>query len=191
LFKQNRDLKKKTVNVEQAAQQEQNDVIAAVGKIYQLPADKPSEVKKVVDKNNSDFKNVAFYKNAENGDYVLFFNDAKVAILYRSSSNKIINVAPLISTIAAKTIGAQAARDAAQQTLQTTFKSELSFKTPTDAKAQYTEVLVVDVSGKNAAAAQKIADTLKGKVVTLPAGEDKPTDVDILIIAGTPPPPTP
>lgn len=49
-------------------------------------------------------------------------------------------------------------------------------------KTDYQETVVVDVTGKNADMATKIAGTLGGSVSTLPAGEVAPTDADIVVI---------
>lgn len=40
-------------------------------------------------------KDQAFFKDAENGDQLLLFSKAKVAMLYRESTNKLINVGPI------------------------------------------------------------------------------------------------
>ncbi len=52
-----------------------------------------------------------------------------------------------------------------------------------NAKANYEDTIVVDLTGKNQEIAQKTADSLSAKVGTLPVGETKP-DADILVIAG-------
>jgi hypothetical protein len=68
----------------------------AVGKLMELPAEVPtvatvSDVTKLP-------PNQPFFADAKNGDTVLFFNEAKKAILYRSDTKKIINVAPINAT---------------------------------------------------------------------------------------------
>lgn len=68
--------------------------VEAVGKIMELPQEKPtiasvSDVTKLP-------AGQPFFANAKNGDTVLFYNDAKKAILYRPETKKIINVAPIL-----------------------------------------------------------------------------------------------
>ncbi len=51
-------------------------------------------------------------------------------------------------------------------------------------KNDYKETLVIDVTGKNADMAGKIAETLSGKVAELPEGEIAPSDADLVVIVG-------
>ena len=67
-------------------------LIEAVGKLIQLPNENPT-VATVSD--ITKLKDQPFFANAQNGDKVLIFTQSKEAILYRPSTNKIINVAPV------------------------------------------------------------------------------------------------
>ncbi|MBP7060950.1 MAG: hypothetical protein KBA91_03165 [Candidatus Moranbacteria bacterium] len=51
-------------------------------------------------------------------------------------------------------------------------------------KDDYTQTIVVDVTGKNIEISQQIADTLGGIVAGLPNGEVAPTDAEVLVIVG-------
>lgn len=73
-----------------AAQAEANKTIEQVGKVYSLPKDETPSVATVKDKEK--LKDQPFFANAENGDITLIYSTAKLAILYRPSTNKIINV---------------------------------------------------------------------------------------------------
>jgi len=76
-----------------AVNQEKTDrVVEKVGKIYALPSEKPT-VADITDKNK--LKDQAFFKDAENGDFLLIFSETKLAIIYREASNKLINVGPI------------------------------------------------------------------------------------------------
>ncbi len=66
-------------------------ITTAVGKLIQLPEGTP-QIATVSDVETLK-KSQSFFQNAQNGDQVLVFD--KEAILYRPSTNKIINVAPV------------------------------------------------------------------------------------------------
>lgn len=61
-----------------------------VGKIIELPEDETPTVATVTDLEK--VKEQAFFRNAQNGDKVLIFTNAKKAFLYRPSANMIIEV---------------------------------------------------------------------------------------------------
>lgn len=64
-------------------------ILDKVSKLIELPNESPT-VATVSDVTK--LKNQQFFKNAQNGDIVLVFKDAKKAILYREGVNKIIEV---------------------------------------------------------------------------------------------------
>ena len=101
LVKQNRELSEKVnslnkelelykTNPEQAAQAEVNRYVEEIGKLYALPGDEKPSVATVRDKEQ--LKDQQFFARAENGDITLIYTNAKLAILYRPSTNKIVNV---------------------------------------------------------------------------------------------------
>ncbi|HSX46974.1 MAG TPA: hypothetical protein VLF87_03235 [Patescibacteria group bacterium] len=182
-FKKYRDLKNHPVSANQAAQAEVDRTIAAVGKLYALPKDEKPTVATVTDKEATKKQYGHFFDNAENGDISLIYTQAKLAILYRPSTNKIVNVSSVTiqSNARVKVIGSQTARQAAENALQ---GAQITAIDGGDAKSSPTSVVVVDLTGQNADQTKKVADTVKGTVGTLPAGEDKPTDADILVVAG-------
>src|SRR3989344_9020923 len=67
--------------------------LAAVGKLMMLPSDETPTVATVSDVEK--LKNQPFFAASQNGDKVLIFSQAKKAILYRPSTNMIIDVAPV------------------------------------------------------------------------------------------------
>ena len=75
------------------AQKNAEQVISDVAKIYDLPTDEEPTLATV-----SDTKKLAdqpFFAKAQQDDRVLFFPKSKKAILYRPSTNKIIEVSSL------------------------------------------------------------------------------------------------
>ena len=83
---------KRLSNPQEAARLEANRLKDEVAAIYELPNETPT-IATVVDATK--LKDQAFFANAQNGDRVLMFPQAKKAILYRPSTKKIIEVAPI------------------------------------------------------------------------------------------------
>lgn len=83
----------KLSNPQAAAQVETDQLKSKVGQLIELPNNESPTVATVVDAGK--LKTQAFFANAQNGDRVLIFSQAKKAILYRPSTNKIIEVAPI------------------------------------------------------------------------------------------------
>jgi hypothetical protein len=79
---------------EEKAQREIAEVMEAVGKLMVLPEGEIPTLVVIDDKENI-AKDQEFFKWAENGDQMLVYRQAKKAILYRPSTNKIVNVAPI------------------------------------------------------------------------------------------------
>lgn len=78
---------------QQAAKDEATRVKDLVAQLADVPADESPTVATVNDA--SKLQSQAFFKNAKNGDKVLIFTKAKKAYLYRPSTNKLIEVAPI------------------------------------------------------------------------------------------------
>lgn len=85
--------KKLKDNPNAVAQETTERLVDKVGALYALPNDEQPTVAQVQDKEK--LKDQTFFSKAENGDYILIFSTAKVAILYREKDNKLINVGPI------------------------------------------------------------------------------------------------
>jgi hypothetical protein len=180
-FKKYRDLKHNPASASQVAQEQADKTIEEVGHYYDLPKDEKPSVATVSDKEK--LKDQPFFAKAENGDVTLIYSNAKLAILYRPSAKKVINVSSVTiqGNVRVKVIGTATARQAAIAALN---GAQISSTDGGDAKSAPTAVTVVDVTGKNADQAKTVAATVKGTVGSLPTGEDTPTDADILVVAG-------
>lgn len=64
-----------------------------VAKVVQLPGSETPTVATVTDVKK--LQNQAFFSNAQNGDKVLMFAQAKQVILYRPTLHKVIQIAPI------------------------------------------------------------------------------------------------
>ena len=78
---------------QQAAKDEATKVKDLVAELADIPADETPTIATVNDA--SKLQGQAFFIKAQNGDKVLIFTKAKKAYLYRPSTNKIIEVAPI------------------------------------------------------------------------------------------------
>lgn len=72
------------------------EVKAKVAKLISVPADETPTLASVTDKTK--LKDQPFFKDAQNGDQILIFPQAKKAIIYREDENRLINVGPIAIT---------------------------------------------------------------------------------------------
>ncbi len=75
------------------SKQQVSDVVARVGKLIILPTDETPTV--ITVKDASKLKSEKFYVDAKDGDKTLVYRQQQKAILYRPSTNIIVNVAPV------------------------------------------------------------------------------------------------
>ena len=69
------------------------DIIQRVGALYSLPSGEQPTVAQI--KHQDKLRDQAFFSNAQDGDSILIYPKAKLAIIYRQSTNKIINAGPV------------------------------------------------------------------------------------------------
>jgi hypothetical protein len=187
-------------NPDMIAQEEVKNVTERIRKYMELPSDEEPTIATITDQEK--LKDQEFFKNAQNGDKVLIYAKAAKAILFRPSTSRVIEFAPLIVD------PSQGGVEADQQTSQaepvkvailngTTvsgltneyedvlakFSNLVIVNKANAAKTDYTENLVVALN-EDAAAATAISEKIDGKVVnTLPEGETKP-EADVVVIVG-------
>jgi hypothetical protein len=179
-FKKYQDTKNASPEKIQQAQVDQT--ISEVGKLYALPANEKPDVATVKDKEALK-KQYPFFDQAENDDVVLIYKEAKLAILYRPSTKKLVKVGPvnIENGLSIRTVGSETERAAVEKLLT---DNKLTFTSGGAAKTAISGVIVVDVKGTNSEQAKKLAEIVKGTVASLPAGEDKPADADLLVLVG-------
>lgn len=88
-----RKIQNQLINPTGYAQEEAFLLREKVSKLMELPSEEQPTIATVTD--TAKLSSQPFFANAVKGDKVLIFTQAKKAILYRESTNKIIEVAPV------------------------------------------------------------------------------------------------
>ena len=176
--------------------------VEKISSLILLPQGEEPTVATVADKTKLDSQ--PFFKDALNGDKVLIYAKAGVAILYRPSLNKIVTVAP-VQTVADQTLTPTPApvtqkvskpqivlyngttKTGLTLTIERLILNGIQNVEISDrvnaVRTDYATTSVIDISGKYTDTVTEIAGLLSGKVISLPAGEERP-DADILVIVG-------
>ncbi len=193
------DSKQSQDNVTSQTEAEIDRLKEKIGALIELPKGEepiPATVSDV-----TKLKDQTFFAKAKNGDKVLVYSKAKLAILYRPSVDKIINVAPVnlgdSQTATPSSVQAQKAYDIVLYNGTTTVGLTTKVRDTLYSKTKefnvvdrdnafsntYSNTLVIDFIG-NSAVAKNLADFVKGRVASLPDGEKKPENADFLVILG-------
>lgn len=180
----------------------QGEIINLTGKIskFMILPDEIPTIATVTDKEK--LMAQPFFKNADNGDKVLIFMTAAKAILYRPKIDKVIEVAsvqslteetnltpsPVKEKIIPKVViyngtTTSGLASVVEKKVVSTFPEVSIVKKGNAIRRDYSETLVVDLTGNNNDLVIKMASNFGARVVTIPEGEDKP-DGDILLILG-------
>ncbi len=200
--------KKAIQGPDRATEEEIISITKILSESIELPKDEEPTMATVVDREK--LQDQEFFHNAENGDKVLIYANARKAILYRPGTEKIIEVAPVyfdqnqqtqtppttdttgIDTSATTPAIVRVAYYNGSGIVGRAAQVESSVKgwfqntetvTLQNAKGSYTTTRVVDLRGTMDTEVTEIATRLGGEKGELPSGEDRP-DADILIIIG-------
>lgn len=172
---------KKNPNI--VAKQETDQLVEQVGKLIDLPKDETPTVATILDKDK--LKDQPFFNNAQNGDKILIYTKSKKAIIFRPKENKLINVGPIAIDQKAQlpVVLVNAGGDVAAVEKKLNESGGISIAAKTDAKNRNSvkKITVVDVSGQQGQAATQLAQLLGGEVGSLPAGEAKPDNAQIVV----------
>lgn len=188
-------------NPERLTQQEIQDLEKRVGKLMLLPTGEEPQLATVTDADKIK-QEQQFFVNAENGDKVLIYKQAKKAILYRPNANMIIEVGPVTlddgvtQSTPTPTLTARGTsiallngtpRTGATTSVEDQLKAAVAGITiaskDTAARRDYPKTLIVDLSGSKSQLAAELAQLLGGEVATFPDTETRPA-ADILVIVG-------
>ena len=187
-----------------ASEMQQETIVKNVTKLTQVPQGEPPTIAKISD--ITKLNNQPFFQNAKNGDFVLIYTKAKEAILYDPTTNKVLRVGPILvpsptAGIPQAALGAQTSNlpvsvaiyngtttpGLAKKTegqLTKAMKNVTVVAETNATKQDYPQTMVIDLKGNNTDAASHIASVLHGTVGSLPSGEQKPGNADILVILG-------
>lgn len=181
-------------NPTEATKVEIKTITAQIGKLMELPAGEEPTIATILDKEK--LKDQPFYARSENGDKIIIYAQAKKAILYRPSTKKIIDTAPLNIDPPANPIKIALYNGTTSTGLTNDLEKELKEKVTNievvakenAKKNDYARTLVIDLTGIKANEATQLAQFFKGEVSPLPAGEVKPEvsgqTIDMLVIIG-------
>jgi hypothetical protein len=142
---------------------------------YELPSYKETvdgkEVKKVEEPTIATVQDLAplkdqeFFANAEIGDYVLVFQRAKTAMIYREKTDKVINFGPVDlnnkNVAKIKIIGTAAAIESAKQKINTAFPNSATFEA-TESSKPSDKTYVIDATGSSAQGVAQVVSALPG-----------------------------
>lgn len=188
----------KSTVVQNAEQEEAKNLVTEVSRIMILPSDEVPTVATVTEIEH--LKDQPFFQKAQNGNKVLIFLTAKVAILYDPVAKKIVNIGPLniADTQAhsptpappqAKIIlrnGTSIAKlaTATESELQKVFPGSDIEKKEQASNNNYEKTLVIALSPAAATSATTLAQFFHVTLAELPPEEIKPEGMDILVILG-------
>lgn len=207
-YQKNQSLLKNPV---MSSEMKQEVIVTKISKLIELPKNEQPTIATVSD--ITQLKGQPFFQNAKNGDIVLIYPKTNEAILFDPSANKILLIAPMSTTqqsVAGASTKAEAAEPSSvsptpaqvtvalyngttidgltrkvQTQLATSMPAATVVQNANASKQDYSQTLVIDLTGKEPAAAKQIATLLHGAVSSMPANETVPVNAEILVILGT------
>lgn len=193
-YLQYRAVKQSAKSTDKVTKQETEQMVARIGKLIELPENEKAQLAKVTDKNK--LADQPFLKKAQNGDVILIFQKAKKAILYRPSTNKIIEVGfiNIISPTPALFTGIKKLDVAVYNATDKTGYAvtvareyekiipEINITTKANAElSSYEQSIIIDLNGNQSQLVNNLAKQFNLQVTDFPTGEATP-EADILII---------
>lgn len=186
-------------NPDEIAKKDEKAIIDKIKVLVDVPNDETPSVATVLDVEK--LKDQAFFARAQNGDKVIVYSNAKRAILFRPSTNKVIEVSsislnsadtsPQVETKIKVNIYNGTSTTGLTQSAQTKLAPLTNIEVAerlNAVKKDYTDTLVVDLTKTNGDTAKSIASALGGTVAdALPEGEKLPSDnsIGMVVILGS------
>lgn len=170
-----------TMTVEEFGKRENAAILREIGAVYKLPeGEEPSLMAAVSDKEALK-KQYEFFNEAENGDYVLIYEKAGQAIIYRPAEKRIVKTGPINVQSSLRIVlkGDKTNREAIKKSLT---DRKIDSTDGGEASATPAQTIVVDVSGKNKDNATELAKLVNGQVGSLTDGEKAPENTDLLVL---------
>jgi hypothetical protein len=205
-YSQYRTAQRKLTDPNFAVNEEVKSVMNKVGRLIVLPPGETPTIATI-----SDFeklKDKPFFSNAKNGDKLLIFSNAKKAILYDPGADKIVDVGPVnlpqptltqtstpsgsIAPTVSKTLKIVLYNGTQTIGLTNTFEKNYKDKMPNtevvdkdnSKNNNYDKTIIIDLTSSHKEDIAKLSKSIGADVSSLPAGEVKPQNADILIILG-------
>lgn len=180
-FKEYQDLR---TNSSKTAEQRNEELIAAINKVYELPKDETPVVAIVSDE--AKFKEeYPVFTTARKDDSLLLYEKAGQAILFRESENRVIGTATFAirKGSAVQIIATTERQNSTEQTLVSAFTDQVRVASKSTPAGQYSVTTVVDLTGQKTDLAKSIATAVGGTIATtLPAGEKADEGTEIVVI---------
>jgi len=166
-------------------------ILTSLGKILKLPDDESPQVAAVEDK--SKLGSDVFFKDVENGDFLVVYSKARRIIVYRESNNQIINQGPFVINTAGKVKVAllkatksDTTFETAQQQIRDKLGDTLGVLDTNTLKVvgTYRKSQVIDLTGgQRTDVAKSIASAINGELIAkLPDGEPTPQDAEVVVV---------
>jgi len=76
---------------------QEGDILSKLSSVMILPDEKNPKIATISDVDKLKTQDQEFYKNAKNGDTIIIYSS--IVVIYRSSENKIVNIAPISQDI--------------------------------------------------------------------------------------------
>ncbi len=176
---------------------EEQALVAKVSRSLTLPTDEEPTIATVTEPEK--LSEQFFFKNAQQGDRLLIYQNSRKVILYRPSEDKVVEVGVVNIKQQGEGIGTAGSYKLAiiDSTENTSLLDSLTVKVKTvdsaveiteknSTDANYTESALIDVKGDKADIALKVAQGLGVKVAkSLPEGEKTIEGVDFILLVGS------
>lgn len=175
LFVQNRDLNDQ---LKLSTEEKNKILIDEINKVFNLPTEDP-----VVDlvKDPAKLKEqYETFENAEEGDYILSYQKARLNILYRQKENRVVKTANIEIPISIEIIGSKEAIAEAEKKLSDIEEDITLIKTVSE---EITQSFVFDVDSDQTSELNSIAELLDYEVVSKLPSTISPTDQTEIVIA--------